>query len=217
MDVIRIYTDGACSGNQERTNFGGWGSVLEAGGRRKELLGGEADTTNNKMELTAVIEAFKALKKEGLTIHVFTDSAYVAKRFRQKWYESWEKNKWRNAAHKAVENQDLWKELLSLVRKHDVTFYRVKGHVRLPETSGDQLPESPALTSLYEKFLSWNGSSFSYADFIYVIKMNHVVDGLANKGIDQIRGRTFPWVQTYGHGVSGGGLWDISQRPRPVL
>ena len=188
MDVIRIYTDGACSGNQERTNFGGWGSVLEAGGRRKELWGGEADTTNNKMELTAVIEAFKALKKEGLTIHVFTDSAYVANCFREKWYESWEKNKWRNAAHKAVENQDLWKELLSLVRKHDVTFYRVKGHVRLPETSGDQLPESPALTSLYEKFLSWNGSSFSYADFIYVIKMNHVVDGLANKGIDRIRG-----------------------------
>ena len=112
----------------------------------------------------------------------------MANCFREKWYESWEKNKWRNAAHKAVENQDLWKELLSLVRKHDVTFYRVKGHVRIPETSGDQLPESPALTSLYEKFLSWNGSSFSYADFIYVIKMNHVVDGLANKGIDQIRG-----------------------------
>ena len=185
MKQVTIYTDGACSGNP---GPGGWGAILIYGAHKRELSGGEADTTNNRMELTAVIEAFKALKKEGLTIHVFTDSAYVANCFREKWYESWEKNKWRNAAHKAVENQDLWKELLSLVRKHDVTFYRVKGHVRIPETSGDQLPESPALTSLYEKFLSWNGSSFSYADFIYVIKMNHVVDGLANKGIDQIRG-----------------------------
>lgn len=146
MDVIRIYTDGACSGNQERTISGGWGSVLEAGGRRKELMGGEADTTNNKMELTAVIEAFKALKKEGLTIHVFTDSAYVANCFREKWYESWEKNKWQQRRSERRWKTGSVEELLSLVRKHDVTFYRVKGHVRLPETSGDQLPESPALT-----------------------------------------------------------------------
>lgn len=87
------------------------------------------------MELTAVIEAFKALKKDGLTIHVFSDSAYVANCFREKWYESWEKNKWKNAARKSVENQELWKELLSLVRKHDVTFYRVKGHVKLPKAA----------------------------------------------------------------------------------
>ena len=87
-----------------------------------------------------------------------------------------------------MENQDLWKELPVSGAKTRCYLLPVKGHVRLPETSGDQLPESPALTSLYEKFLSWNGSSFSYADFIYVIKMNHVVDGLANKGIDQIRG-----------------------------
>ena len=188
MDIIRIYTDGACSGNQERTNLGGWGAVLEAGQHRRELWGGEADTTNNRMELTAVIEAFKALKKDGLTIQVFSDSAYVANCFRERWYESWEKNKWRNAAHKAVENQELWKELLSLVRKHDVNFYRVKGHVKLPEAASGKLPESSQLNALYEKFLSWNGSSFSYEDFIYIIQMNHVVDALANRGIDEVRG-----------------------------
>ena len=212
MDFINVYTDGACSGNQQDKNFGGWGAILEAGSRRKELWGGQADTTNNRMELTAVIEAFKALKKDGLVIRVFSDSAYVANCFRERWYESWERNKWRNAAHKAVENQDLWKELLALVRKHEVSFYRVKGHVSLPAAaapagatagpgasvsagfssaaaaSETSLPESPALTALYEKFLAWNGSSFSYADFIYITRMNYRVDALANRGIDEVRG-----------------------------
>ena len=188
MDIIRIYTDGACSGNQQEKNYGGWGAVLETAGHRKELWGGQADTTNNRMELTAVIEAFRTLKKDGLTVHVFSDSAYVSNCFREKWYESWEKNKWRNAAHKSVENQELWKELLSLVRKNDVTFYRVKGHVSLPKTAGGSLPESSSLTALYEKFLGWNGSSFSYEDFIYITEMNHLADELANRGIDEVRG-----------------------------
>ena len=131
MAIVRIYTDGGCSGNQESTNFGGWGAILQSGEHEKELWGGQADTTNNRMELTAVIEAFKALKKDGLDIQVFSDSAYVANCFREKWYESWEKNHWRNAAHKAVENQELWKELLALVRRHNAEFFRVKGHGNL--------------------------------------------------------------------------------------
>lgn len=187
MNILRIYTDGACSGNQEKSNFGGWGAVMELGQHRKELWGGEANTTNNRMELTAVIEAFKALKKDGLTIQVFSDSAYVANCFRERWYESWEQNKWRNAARKSVENQELWKELLSLVRKHNVSFYRVKGHVKLPKTEDGQLPESDSLKQHYEKFLQWNGSQFSYEDFIYVTKMNILVDSLANRGIDEIK------------------------------
>ncbi len=188
MSIIRMYTDGGCSGNQSSCNIGGWGSILEMGEHRKELWGGEVNTTNNRMELTAVIEAFKALKRDGLTIHVFSDSAYVANCFREKWYESWEKNKWRNAAHKAVENQELWKELLSLVRKHDVSFYRVKGHVKVPKTNDGSLPQSPSLTALYEKFLTWNGSQFSYEDFLYITKMNNLADQLAGKGIDSLRG-----------------------------
>lgn len=195
MSIIRIYTDGACSGNQERKNAGGWGAILETQGHRKELWGGQINTTNNRMELTAVIEAFKALKREPLTVEVFTDSAYVANCFREKWYESWEQNKWRNAAHKSVENQELWKELLSLVRRHNVTFYRVKGHIKLPKdanrsgANGEtaELPVTPALQKNYEKFISWNGSAFSYEDFIYTTQMNNLADALANRGIDEIR------------------------------
>ncbi len=187
MSIVQIYTDGACSGNQEKINIGGWGAVLEFGEHQKELWGGEANTTNNRMELSAVIEAFKALKKEQLTIRVFSDSSYVTNCFREKWYESWEKNNWHNSARKSVENQDLWKELLELVRKHNVTFYRVKGHVKLPASDEGQSPKNATLEKLYEKFVQWNGSQFSYEDFIYVTKMNNIVDALANRGIDDIR------------------------------
>lgn len=98
MTILRIYTDGGCSGNQSSKNFGGWGAILEFGEHRKELFGGEKNTTNNRMELTAVIEAFKALNRTGQTIEVFSDSSYVANCFRENWYVSWEKNNWRNAA-----------------------------------------------------------------------------------------------------------------------
>ena len=137
MTTLRMYTDGACRGNQSDSNIGGWGTILEFGEHRKELYGGEINTTNNRMELTAVIEGFRALKKDGQTVEVFTDSSYVANCFREKWYESWEKNRWRNAAKKSVENQELWKELLALVRRHNVSFYRVKGHVNLNSKSTD--------------------------------------------------------------------------------
>ena len=180
MAIVRIYTDGGCSGNQESTNFGGWGAILQSGEHEKELWGGQADTTNTRMELTAVIEAFKALKKDGLDIQVFSDSAYVANCFREKWYESWEKNHWRNAAHKAVENQELWKELLALVRRHNAEFFRVKGHVNLKSKTTD-------FDKLYEKFLQWNGSRFSFDDFKRITEMNNRADLLANKGIDSVR------------------------------
>ena len=103
MTILRMYTDGGCKGNQSDENVGGWGTILEFGEHKKELCGGEVNTTNNRMELTAVIEGFKALKKDGQTIEVFSDSAYVSNCFREKWYESWEQNKWRNAAKKSVE------------------------------------------------------------------------------------------------------------------
>lgn len=180
MSIIRMYTDGGCSGNQQSENFGGWGCVLEMGEHQKELFGGEANTTNNRMELTAVIEGFKALKRDGLDIEVFSDSSYVANCFREKWYESWEKNNWRNAARKSVENQDLWKELLALVRKHNVRFFRVKGHVNLNSKVTD-------FDKIYEKFVQWNGAAFSFEDFKYITTMNNKADELANKGIDQVR------------------------------
>lgn len=181
MTVLRMYTDGGCSGNQSSENVGGWGSILEFGEHKKELYGGEANTTNNRMELTAVIEAFKALKKDGQTVEVFTDSSYVANCFREEWYVSWEKNNWRNAAKKSVENQDLWKELLALVRRHHVTFHRVKGHVNLTSKSTN-------FDALYSKFVTWNGSRFTFDDFKYITMMNNRADELANMGISHIKG-----------------------------
>ena len=180
MAILNIYTDGACSGNQSSKNVGGWGAILEYGEHQKELHGGEVNTTNNRMELTAVIEALKALKIPGQQIHIFTDSSYVSNCFREKWYVSWEKNKWRNAAKKSVENQELWKELLGLVRQHEVQFFRVKGHVNLSSKTTN-------FDALYEKFLQWNGSIFSFEDFQYVTKMNNRADELANVGIDENR------------------------------
>lgn len=180
MKILRIYTDGACSGNQNEENIGGWGAVLEYGDSKKELKGSMLNTTNNRMELTAVIEAFKALNRENLTIEVFSDSSYVMNCFREKWYESWEKNGWKNSQKKDVENQDLWKELLQLVRKHSVTFYRVKGHVNLNSKTLD-------LDKLYQKFLEWNTSKFSYEDFKYVTTMNNRADELCNIAMDEIR------------------------------
>ena len=179
-NVLKMYTDGGCSGNQSDENFGGWGAILEFGENKKELHGGEANTTNNRMELTAVIEAFKALKREGLSVQVFSDSSYVANCFRQKWYESWEKNGWHNAAKKPVENKDLWQELIRLIRLHNVEFFRVKGHVNLNSKSTN-------FDSLYEKFCSWNGTEFNFEDFKYITDMNNRADELANIGIDEIR------------------------------
>ena len=89
MAILRIYTDGACSGNQHETNVGGWGAVLEYGQTQKELWGGERNTTNNRMEMTALIEALSALKKTDQQIEVFSDSAYLMDCFRKKWYISW--------------------------------------------------------------------------------------------------------------------------------
>ena len=178
--VLRIYTDGGCSGNQSDENLGGWGAILEFGGHEKELYGSERNTTNNRMEMTALLEAFKALKKDGQIINVFSDSSYLMDCFRKKWYVNWQKNGWKTAGKKPVENQDLWKQLIPFTEKHHVTFFRVKGHVNIESTSAK-------LDKLYEKFIEWNGSDFSYDEFIYVTKKNNRADELANIGIDEIR------------------------------
>lgn len=178
--ILRMYTDGGCAGNQSDENLGGWGAILEFGEHKKELYGSEANTTNNRMELTAVISAFQALNRDGVTVQVFTDSSYVANCFRQKWYAGWEKNGWKNSKKQPVENQELWQTLLALVRRHNVTFYRVKGHVNLESKSTN-------LDSLYQKFCQTNGPGFTYEDFLYITKMNNRADELANVGIDEIR------------------------------
>ncbi len=178
--VLRIYTDGGCSGNQQEKNLGGWGAILEYGEARKELWGSQRDTTNNRMEMTALLEAFRAVKKDGQRVQVFSDSGYLMDCFRKKWYANWQRNGWKTASKKPVENQDLWKQLIPYTERHDISFYRVKGHVNIDSGKTD-------LDGLYEKFVEWNGSGFSYDDFLYVTKMNNRADELANEGIDAIR------------------------------
>ncbi len=178
--ILRIYTDGGCSGNQSEENLGGWGAVLEFGSASRELYGSERNTTNNRMEMTALLEAFKAIKKEGQTIHVFSDSSYLMDCFRKKWYVNWQKNGWKNASKKPVENRDLWQQLLQYTDRHDISFFRVKGHVNLSSKSVNT-------DKLYEKFVEWNGSMFSYEDFAYVTEKNNRADELANMGIDELR------------------------------
>ena len=121
---VTIYTDGACSGNP---GPGGWASILMAGGVKKELSGGERDTTNNRMELMAVIEGLKALKRP-CKVDIYSDSAYIVNAFSQNWIDKWIRNGWKNSAKAEVANSDLWKELIDLTSKHNVTFHKVKGH-----------------------------------------------------------------------------------------
>jgi ribonuclease HI len=124
MKKIEIYTDGACSGNP---GPGGWGTVLIYKNNIKQLSGFVPNTTNNRMEIFAVIKAFDALKQK-CSVDVFTDSAYVANAFNQGWIDNWIKRGWKKADKKPVENQDLWRQLLLYVNKHNVTWHKVKGH-----------------------------------------------------------------------------------------
>ena len=150
--ILRIYTDGACSGNQSEKNFGGWGAILEFAGHSKELYGGEKNTTNNRMEMTALLEAFRAIKKENQTIEVYSDSSYLMDCFRKKWYKGWLRNGWKTAAKKPVENRDLWEGLLPYLDRHAIRFFRVKGM-----SIWKALP--PTLKSCIEN--SWSGTENS--------------------------------------------------------
>ena len=124
MEEVIIYTDGACSGNP---GPGGWGSILMYKGNKKEISGGKEDTTNNVMELTAVIEGLKLLKFP-CKVKLYSDSAYVVNAFIQKWIYGWIKNGWQNSSKEPVKNKELWQELYDLTKVHEVEFIKVKGH-----------------------------------------------------------------------------------------
>ena len=128
MTDVTIYTDGACSGNP---GPGGWGAILMHGETRKELSGGESETTNNRMELQAAIEALNALKRS-CTVALYTDSVYVRDGI-TKWIKGWERNGWRTAAKKPVKNAELWQALQAALQPHDVDWHWVKGHAGHPE------------------------------------------------------------------------------------
>ena len=124
MEKVIIYTDGACSGNP---GPGGWGAILMYKDNKKEISGGKKDTTNNVMELTAVIEGLKMLKFP-CDVEVYSDSAYVVNAFNKKWINSWIKNNWKTSGKEPVKNQEIWEELYNLTKIHKVTFIKVKGH-----------------------------------------------------------------------------------------
>ncbi len=124
MKKVYIYTDGACSGNP---GPGGWGAVLKYGENEKHLSGGEADTTNNRMELTACIEALAALK-EPCEVELTTDSKYVCDSVNKGWVYAWKRNGWKKSDKKPALNTDLWEKLLSLLAVHKVSFNWIKGH-----------------------------------------------------------------------------------------
>ena len=124
MEEVIIYTDGACSGNP---GPGGWGTILMYKDNKKEISGGKENTTNNVMELTAVIEGLKLLKFP-CKVKLYSDSAYVVNGFNQKWIYGWMKNGWKNASKEPVKNKELWQELYELTKKHEVEFIKVKGH-----------------------------------------------------------------------------------------
>jgi ribonuclease HI len=127
-ELVRIYADGACKGNP---GPGGWGAILRAGGNEKEMFGGEPQTTNNRMELTAVIRALEALKHPS-EVEVYTDSQYVQKGISE-WLHDWKRRGWRTADKKPVKNVDLWQELERAAGRHRVTWHWVKGHAGHPE------------------------------------------------------------------------------------
>ena len=166
--LVTIYTDGACAGNQSEENLGGWGCILEFSGIEKELCGGEDNTTNNRMEMTALIEALSALKEKNLKLRIFSDSSYLVNCFKNGWYISWEKNGWKNTKKQPVENQDLWKTLLALLSDYEYEIYLIKGHLKIPTEKN------------YEQFKKNNGDNFSFADFAKISEYNNRCDALAN-------------------------------------
>ncbi len=123
-ETIEIYTDGACSGNP---GPGGWAAILTAQGVEKVISGGALSTTNNRMELTAALEALKCLKRP-CSVHLYSDSAYLVSAFVKGWLAHWQKNGWRNAAGDPVSNPDLWQALLQTATPHKIEWIKVKGH-----------------------------------------------------------------------------------------
>ena len=131
MKEVTIYTDGACSGNP---GAGGWGTILDYQGKRKELSGGEAHTTNNRMELTAAIEALSLLK-EPCIVELYSDSKYVIDGLEKGWAKGWKARGWVKSDKKPALNPDLWEQLLTLTQRHELHYHWVKGHADNPKNN----------------------------------------------------------------------------------
>jgi len=125
MKKVQIYTDGACSGNP---GPGGWAAILICDGKEKEISGREADTTNNRMEILAVVRGLEALKSTDLKIEIYSDSSYLVNAVNQNWLVNWQKNGWKTASKDPVKNKDLWQKIIELNTRYSPTYIKVKGH-----------------------------------------------------------------------------------------
>lgn len=176
MTKVLLFSDGACRGNQEEFNTGGYGALLIYGKHRKEIHGGARNTTNNIMELTGMIEGLKALKRKDISLEIYSDSAYIINAFRENWVDKWLLNGWKTASKKDVENKELWQELISLVRACDkVEFYKIKGHLSV---------DSASVENWYQKFRAQKEVSLD--EFKDYLLLNQRVDQLANLGADEV-------------------------------
>ena len=129
MKTVQLYTDGSCLGNP---GPGGWAALLKFGKHEKLISGNEPESTNNRMEIMAVIQGLRALSEECI-VQIYTDSQYVMNAFEQHWLEGWQKNNWRTSQKKPVKNQDLWQEMVEVTKKHQLKWTWVKGHAGHPE------------------------------------------------------------------------------------
>ena len=178
--TINIYTDGACSGNQFDTNAGGWSAILEYGHHIKEVYGGALNTTNNRMELTALIEGLSALTKKNYDVKIFSDSSYLIDCLRKRWYEKWQINGWLTANKKPVENRDLWEKLLTYLPEYEFRFYLIKGHI-------NKDARETTIQKEYERFIRHNGEGFTNEEFIEILAKNRRADELATLGASEAR------------------------------
>lgn len=178
--MINIYCDGGCAGNQSEENIGGWGAVLVYGKHIKELMGHAINTTNNKMELTALLVGLQAIKDFKHPVSVYSDSAYIVNCFRQKWYLGWLKNNWLNSKKQPVENRALWEQIFDLVKRHPaVHFYKVKGHIDVDDTA--------AIKKWHAKFIKDYGIEMPFEQYKTGIIYNNRADALANAAMDELR------------------------------
>lgn len=178
MKEVIIFTDGACRNNQAEQNTGGYGALLLYKGKAKEIFGGAINTTNNIMEMTAVIEALKQLKHHDLKVAIFSDSAYIVNAFRERWFDKWRLNGWLNSKKEPVENRALWEEMLALTEcLAEVQFYKIKGHLK---------ESSVEFNVWYEKLN--HQLAMDKDTFRTYLQYNQRVDELANRGASQMEG-----------------------------
>lgn len=176
MKNIIIFCDGACSGNGKESNVGGWGAVLKYKDQVKEICGGASQTTNNIMELTAAIEALGQLKMKNIPVRIYSDSAYVVNCFNNGWYHKWRINGWITSKKEPVENKALWEALINQMESFEkVTFYKIKGHLDASKIAD--------VKKWLTKFNTEHGETLTEAEFVELIKLNHLADKLANDGM----------------------------------